>query len=77
MKTKGSFIQVISPAVAIPQINAPVYFFRTDELRAVAAALFGSNLHDRSRLPNLCRRMNHFPYQTKSGIFVKLYIAAS
>jgi hypothetical protein len=32
MKTKGVFIQVISPAVAIPHINAPVYFFRTDEL---------------------------------------------
>jgi len=32
MKTKGSFIQVISPAVAIPEINLPLYFFHTDEL---------------------------------------------
>lgn len=27
MKMKGAFIQAISPAIAIPQINAPVYFF--------------------------------------------------
>jgi len=76
MKTKGTFIQVISPAVAIPQVNAPVYFFRTDELRAIAAALFSSILlQDHPRLPNLRKRTNHFPYRTKTGIFIIIRIA--
>ena len=35
MKTKCSFIQVISPAVAIPKVHLPLYFFHTDELRAI------------------------------------------
>ena len=42
LKTAGSFIQVISPAIVIPEVNTPVYFFRTDELRAIAACLFSS-----------------------------------
>jgi hypothetical protein len=75
MKTKGSFIQAISPAVAIPKVNAPVYFFRTDELRAIAAALFSSiPLQDHPHIPNLRKRTNHFPYRTKTGIFIKLCI---
>ena len=32
LKTAGSFIQVIDPAIAIPNVNTPVYYFRTDEL---------------------------------------------
>ena len=75
MKTKGSFIQAISPAVAIPKVNAPVYFFRTDELRAIAAALFSSiPLQDHPRIPNLRKRTNYFLYRTKTGIFIKLCI---
>lgn len=42
MKTKGSFIQVISPAIAIPEVNLPLYFFCTDELRVIAASLLCS-----------------------------------
>jgi hypothetical protein len=42
LKTRGSFIQVISPAITIPEVHAPVYYFRTDELRAIAACLFSS-----------------------------------
>lgn len=72
MKTKGAFIQAICPAVAIPQINAPVYFFRTDELRAIAAALFSSiPFLERPRLPNLRKRTNHFPYRTKTGMYMQ------
>jgi hypothetical protein len=74
MKTKGVFIQVISPAVAIPHINAPAYFFRTDELRAIAASLFSSiPLLERARLPNLRKRTSHFPYQTKTGMYIIYY----
>ena len=32
LKTAGSFIQVINPAIAIPNVNTPVYYFRTNEL---------------------------------------------
>ena len=32
LKTAGSFIQVIDPAIAIPNVNTPVYYFRTDKL---------------------------------------------
>ena len=72
MKTKGAFIQAICPAVAIPQINAPVYFFRTDELRAIADALFRSiPFLERPRLPNLRKRTNHFLYRTKTGMYMQ------
>ena len=39
MKTKGSCIWVISPAVAIPEANIALYFFQTDELQAISASL--------------------------------------
>jgi hypothetical protein len=44
LKTSGSFIQVISPAIAIPEVNSPGYYFRTDELQVLAACLFSSVL---------------------------------
>ncbi|KAH9022277.1 hypothetical protein EDB85DRAFT_2293264 [Lactarius pseudohatsudake] len=67
LKTKGSFIQVIDPAIAIPEANAPVYYFRTDELRAIAACLFSSvPVQDRGRLPRLPKRSDYFPYHTDS-----------
>ncbi|KAH9068269.1 hypothetical protein EDB83DRAFT_2222807, partial [Lactarius deliciosus] len=68
LKTKGSFIQVIDPAIAIPEVNAPVYYFRTDELRAIAACLFSSiPVQDRGRLPRLPKRSDYFPYRTDSA----------
>jgi hypothetical protein len=69
LKTKGSFIQVINPAIAIPEVNVPVYYFRTDELRAFAASLFSSvPVQDRGRLPRVLKRSSHFPYRTNSGM---------
>ncbi|KAH9032123.1 hypothetical protein EDB85DRAFT_1890789 [Lactarius pseudohatsudake] len=59
LKTKGTFIQVISPAIAIPEVNVPIYFFRTDELSVP--------VHDRGRLPRLLKRSSHFPYRTNSA----------
>ena len=71
LKTAGSLIQVISPAIAIPKINTPVYYFRTDELRAIAACLFSAvPVQDRCRLPRLVNRSSHFPYRTKSGMII-------
>ena len=68
MKTKGSCIQVISPAVAIPEANVALYFFRTDELQAISASLFSSiPMQDRSHLPCLRKRTNTFPYRTNGG----------
>ncbi|KAI9431976.1 hypothetical protein H4582DRAFT_1821850 [Lactarius indigo] len=68
LKTKGAFIQVISPAIAIPEVNTPIYFFRTDKLRAIAACLFSSvPVHDRGRLLRLLKRSSHFPYRTNSA----------
>ncbi|KAH8997735.1 hypothetical protein EDB86DRAFT_3152472 [Lactarius hatsudake] len=68
LKTKGSFIQVIDPAIAIPEANAPVYYFRTDELRAIAACLFSSvPVQDQGRLPRLPKRSDYFPYRTDSA----------
>ncbi|KAH8980974.1 hypothetical protein EDB86DRAFT_3133864 [Lactarius hatsudake] len=68
LKTKGSFIQVIDPAIAIPEANAPVYYFRTDELRAIAACLFSSvPVQDQGRLPHLPKRSDYFPYRTDSA----------
>jgi hypothetical protein len=68
LKTRGSFIQVISPAIAIPEVHAPVYYFRTDELRAITACLFSSvPVQDCSRLPCL-KRSTHFPYCTNTGM---------
>lgn len=69
LKTAGSFIQVISPAIAVPEVNTPVYYFRTDELRALAACLFSSvQDQDRCRLPRLHKRSSHFPYRTNDGM---------
>lgn len=52
LKTTGAFIQVISPAIAVPEVNTPVYYFQMDELRAIAACLFSSvPAQDRCRLP--------------------------
>ncbi|KAH9020543.1 hypothetical protein EDB83DRAFT_2432480 [Lactarius deliciosus] len=68
LKTKGTFIQVISPAIAIPEVNVPIYFFRTDELRAIAASLFSSvPVHDRGRFLHLLKRSSHFPYRTNNA----------
>ena len=71
LKTAGSFIQVVSLAIAIPEVNKPVYYFRTDELRAIAACLFTSvPVQDRCRLPRLPKRSIYFPYRTNTGIFL-------
>jgi hypothetical protein len=68
LKTAGSFIQVISPAIAIPEVNTPIYYFRTDELRAIAACLFSSvTVQDRCRLLRFLKRSSHFPYRTTNG----------
>lgn len=68
LKTTGPFIQVINPAITIPKINTPVYYFRTDELRAIAACLFSSiPICDRCRLPCL-KTSIHFPYHTNNGM---------
>lgn len=40
LKTAGSFIQVINPAITIPEVNTPIYYFQMDELQAIAACLF-------------------------------------
>ena len=73
LKTAGSFIQVISPAIAIPKVNTPVYFFRTDELRAIAACLFSSvPAQDRCRLPRLRKRSSQFPYRTTNGMSLSI-----
>ena len=68
MKTKGSCIQVISPAVAIPEANIALYFFWTDELQAISAFSVSSiPMQDRSHLPCLHKRTNTFPYCMNSG----------
>ncbi|KAN0128293.1 hypothetical protein V8E53_013877 [Lactarius tabidus] len=54
LKMAGSFIQVISPAIAIPEVNTPVYYFQMDELQAIAACLFSS-------------RSSQFPYRTTNA----------
>lgn len=73
LKTMGSSIQVIAPAIAIPEVNTPVYYFRTDELRAIAASLFSSiPIEDRCRLARLPKRSSHFPYRTNSGTSINL-----
>ena len=73
LKTPGSFIQVISPAIAIPEVNTPVYYFRTDELQALAACLF-SSVHDqdRCRFPRL-KTSDHFPYRTNDGMSLSFF----
>ncbi|KAH8979718.1 hypothetical protein EDB86DRAFT_2814351 [Lactarius hatsudake] len=69
LKTKGSFIQVIDPAIAIPKANTPVYYFQMDELRAIAACLFSSvPVQDWGRLLCLPKRSDYFPYRTDSGM---------
>ena len=77
MKTKGSCIQVINPAVAVPQPNVALYFFHTDELRAISASLFSSiSIEDRSRLPCLRKRTNTFPYRTTSGASSTIFLCS-
>lgn len=75
MKTKGSFIQVISPIVAIPEVNLPLYFFCTNELRAIGASLFSSILlQDKSQLSNLWKQTDYFSYRTKNGTFLFYFV---
>ncbi|KAN0136492.1 hypothetical protein V8E53_005689 [Lactarius tabidus] len=68
-QTAGSFIQVISPAITIPEVYTPVYYFQVDELQAIAACLFSSvPVQDQYEFPQLLKRSSHFPYHPTNAI---------
>lgn len=65
LKTQGSCIQVIDPAVSIRVSFEPVYLFKNDELRGLAASLFGSiSAEERLRIPKV-KRSDCFPYRSQ------------
>jgi hypothetical protein len=71
LKMAGSLIQVISPAITIPEVNTPVYFFQTDELRVIAACLFSAiPIQDRCQLPRPLNWSSHFPYRMNGSMIV-------
>ncbi|KAF8262077.1 hypothetical protein EI94DRAFT_1705043 [Lactarius quietus] len=62
LKTTGSFIQVINPAIAIPEINSPMSY------KPSVQCLFSSiSDHNRCQLPRL-KRSDQFPYCTNTGL---------
>jgi hypothetical protein len=70
-QTAGSFIQVISPAITIPEVYTPVYYFQVDELQAIAACLFSSvPVQDQYEFPQLLKRSSHFPYHPTNGMLL-------
>lgn len=69
LKTRGSCIQVIDPDVSSRVPLEPVYLFRSDELRALAAFVVDSITdEERLRLPSV-KRSDFFPYRSH-GAFV-------
>ena len=65
IKTKGSCIQAVDPDIKLEKVGEPFYVFTTDELRALAAALFNTiSMEERSRLPCLRKRTDNFPYRS-------------
>jgi hypothetical protein len=65
MTVKGSFIQVLNPNIVVENVAQPLYTFRTDDLRILAASLFASiSVEDRPRLPLLKKRTVSFPYRS-------------
>ena len=69
LKTRGSCIQVIDPDVSSRVPLEPVYLFRSDELRALAALVIDSITdEERLRLPSV-KRSDFFPYRSH-GAFV-------
>jgi len=65
MTVKGSFIQVLNPNIVVEKVGQPLYTFRTDDLRLLAASLFASiSVEDRPRLPLLKKRTAAFPYRS-------------
>jgi len=70
LKTKGSCIQVIDPSVSMCIPFEPIYLFKSDELRGLAASLFGSISQDGyAKLPTL-KRSDCFPYQLQSKSYL-------
>jgi len=70
LKTKGSSIQVIDPSVSTRIPFEPIYLFKSDELRGLAASLFGSISQDgHAKLPTL-KRSDFFPYRSQSKSYL-------
>ena len=68
LKTRGSCIQVINPDVSSRIPLEPVYLFKADELRALAASMIDSITdEERLRLPTV-KRSDFFPYRSQ-GMF--------
>jgi hypothetical protein len=71
LKTRGVFIQVIDPTIVFETAGEPVYSFQSDELRILATSLLASiPLEDRSCLPILHNRTDHFPYRSGGQQFI-------
>jgi len=67
MKTQGAFVQALNPDIIVEEIGKPVYSFKTDDLRLLAASLFTSVTSEtRPRLVQLKKRTDAFPYQSHS-----------
>jgi hypothetical protein len=65
LKTPGSCIQVIDPAVSTRISFQPVYLFKTEELRGLAASLFSSiSQEERLRISKV-KQSDSFPYRSQ------------
>ena len=68
LKTQGSNIQVIDPDVSTRMVGHGVYLFKTEELRGLAASLFGSlSQEDLLKIPSI-KRTEYFPYRTQGNL---------
>lgn len=63
-KTKGTFIQPISPHISTKTLGKPTYLFKTSELCALALSLFTSIPRDQHSYLPLVKQRDSFPYRT-------------
>jgi hypothetical protein len=71
LKTRGSNIQVIDPDVSTQLVGHGVYLFKTEELRGLAASLFGSlSQEDQLKIPTV-KHTEYFPYRSQGNPSIK------
>jgi len=70
LKTKGSCIQVIDPSVSTRIPFEPIYLFKSDKLRGLAASLFGSISQDGYAKLLTLKHSDCFPYRSQSKSYL-------
>ncbi|KAK2463010.1 hypothetical protein APHAL10511_004967 [Amanita phalloides] len=63
-KTRGAFIQPVSPCISTKTLGKPTYLFKMSELCVLALSLFSSIPHDQHSILPVIKQQDSFPYCT-------------